>query len=108
MNKSRNQILRIPIVEDRTIDQSIAIKKIKDTFLDIIDAKRILREIKLLHHLHHPDNNNNIIILQDIMIYPPNSLHFDDIYLVTNLMESDLDRIIKSKQILTDRHYQFF
>eukprot|EP01035_Chromulina_nebulosa_P047751 gene47751-64775_t len=42
------------------------------------------------------------------MTDPPNSPEFDDIYIVTNLMESDLDRIIRSKQVLTDQHMQYF
>jgi hypothetical protein len=31
-----------------------------------------------------------------------------DIYIVTNLMESDLERIVRSKQRLTDQHFQYF
>lgn len=37
----------------------MAIKKVGDTFCDLVDAKRILREIKLLKHFigtpHHPN-----------------------------------------------------
>jgi mitogen-activated protein kinase 1/3 len=33
------------------VGRRIAIKKVKDTFMDVIDAKRILRELKLLRHL---------------------------------------------------------
>lgn len=29
-------------------------------------------------------------------------------YIITNLMESDLDRIISSTQQLTDQHFQYF
>lgn len=31
--------------------RKVAIKKVSDTFADVIDAKRILRELKLLRHL---------------------------------------------------------
>ena len=31
-----------------------------------------------------------------------------DVYIITNLMESDLDRIISSSQQLTDQHFQYF
>ena len=34
--------------------------------------------------------------------------HFQDIYIVFDLMESDLHRIIQSKQELTDDHVRFF
>lgn len=90
---------------DSVTGEKVAIKKIKDTFIDTIDAKRILREIKLLRHFH---SHENIISIFDIMTNPPNCEHFDDIYIVTNLMESDLDRIIRSKQVLTDQHLQYF
>jgi mitogen-activated protein kinase 1/3 len=36
------------------------------------------------------------------------SKHIKDIYIVTNLMESDLERIIRSKQTLTDQHFMYF
>eukprot|EP00597_Dinobryon_sp_UTEXLB2267_P011194 CAMPEP_0170129152 /NCGR_PEP_ID=MMETSP0020_2-20130122/21663_1 /TAXON_ID=98059 /ORGANISM="Dinobryon sp., Strain UTEXLB2267" /LENGTH=517 /DNA_ID=CAMNT_0010363343 /DNA_START=307 /DNA_END=1860 /DNA_ORIENTATION=- len=42
------------------------------------------------------------------MTDPPDSPHFNDIYIVTNLMETDLDRIIRSHQVLTDHHIQYF
>ena len=75
----------------------VAIKKIKDTFIDVIDAKRILREIKLLEHF---DKHDNIITIYDLISVPPNKEYFDDIYIITNLMETDLERIIRSKQVL--------
>lgn len=39
---------------------------------------------------------------------PPNTTDFKDVYIITNLMESDLDRIIASSQPLTDQHFQYF
>ena len=85
--------------------QRVAIKKIKDVFADVVDAKRILREIKLLQHFR---SHENIVTVLDIMTYPPESVTFSDIYIVTNLMESDLERIIRSKQVLTNQHFQYF
>ena len=35
---------------DSKSGQQVAIKKIKDVFADVVDAKRILRELKLLRH----------------------------------------------------------
>lgn len=90
---------------DRITGQKVAIKKIKDTFIDVVDAKRILRELKLLRHL---SGHENIISILDIMSVPPNTERFDDIYIVTNLMESDLERIIRSRQVLTNQHLQYF
>merc|ERR1711871_1024485 len=33
---------------------------------------------------------------------------FSDAYIITDLMESDLDRIISSSQPLTEQHFQYF
>jgi serine/threonine protein kinase len=90
---------------DNSTGRMVAIKKIKNCFADLVDAKRILRELKLLRHFN---SHENIITILDIMTYPPDRLDFDDIYIVTNLMESDLERIIRSKQALTDQHFQYF
>ena len=83
----------------------VAIKKIKDTCTNILDAKRILRELKLLRHFSY---HENIIAIYDIMTDPANNSDFQDIYIVTNLFESDLERIISSNQPLTDHHFRFF
>ena len=91
--------------EDTITGEKVAIKKIKDAFSDSVDAKRILRELKLLRHFN---SHENIISILDIMTVPVNSPKFDDIYIVTNLMESDLERIIRSRQVLTDQHFQYF
>ena len=39
--------------------EKVAIKKIPRAFDDIIDAKRILSEIKLLQHFDHENVRNN-------------------------------------------------
>ncbi|CAK0897383.1 unnamed protein product [Prorocentrum cordatum] len=41
-------------------------------------------------------------------MYPPDHPDFDDIYIVTDLMESDLHKVIYSKQVLNDEHHQYF
>eukprot|EP00752_Nemacystus_decipiens_P003339 g3089.t2 len=38
----------------------------------------------------------------------PVGIFSGDVYIVTNLMESDMDRIIASGQPLTDQHFQYF
>ena len=90
---------------DKVTRRKVAIKKISDTFHDLIDAKRILREIKLLRHFN---SHENVITIQDMMCLPADTVNFSDVYIVTNLMESDLDRIIASNQTLTDQHFKYF
>ncbi|KAA8526728.1 hypothetical protein F0562_009043 [Nyssa sinensis] len=81
----------------------VAIKKITDIFEHISDAIRILREIKLLRLLRHPD----IVEIKRIML-PPSRRDFRDIYVVFELMESDLHQVIKANDDLTHEHHRFF
>jgi len=90
---------------DSKTSKNIAIKMVPRAFNDEIDAKRILREIKLLKHFRH----ENIIGIVDIM--PPTVGYledFHDVYIVADLMETDLHRIIYSKQKLSIDHAQYF
>lgn len=60
---------------------------------DEIDAKRVLREIRILRTMSH----ENILHLENIVYDDSNKeLEFGEIYLVTNYMEVDLYKIIKS------------
>jgi mitogen-activated protein kinase 1/3 len=63
---------------------------------------RTLREIKLLRHFNH----ENIISILD-MLQPPNVEEFKEVYLVQELMETDLHRVIRT-QTLSDDHCQYF
>ncbi|PIN19812.1 Mitogen-activated protein kinase [Handroanthus impetiginosus] len=88
---------------DTHTGEKVAIKKIKDIFEHLSDAIRILREIKLLRLLRHPD----IVEIKRIMI-PPSMHDFRDIYVVFELMESDLHQVIKANDDLTHEHHRFF
>ncbi|XP_023001446.1 mitogen-activated protein kinase 9-like [Cucurbita maxima] len=88
---------------DTHTDEKVAIKKINDVFEHVSDATRILREIKLLRLLRHPD----IVEIKHIML-PPSRREFRDIYVVFELMESDLHQVIKANDDLTPEHHQFF
>ncbi len=80
-----------------------AIKKISNIFEHATLTKRTLREIKLLRLLHH-DNT-----LELVSIARPNNLDdFEDIYLISSLMDTDLASIIMSPQDFSDMHIQFF
>jgi mitogen-activated protein kinase 1/3 len=81
----------------------VAIKKIGNAFENLTDARRTLREIKLLRHLRH----ENIIAVKDIM-KPLDRNKFNDVYLVYELMDTDLHQIIRSSQPLTNEHFQYF
>lgn len=83
-------------------DQKIAIKKIENIFEHSVYAKRCLRELKILRLLQH----NNIIQIKEVLL--PEKEDFTDIYIVYELMETDLSSIIKSQQELSEEHVQYF
>jgi mitogen-activated protein kinase 1/3 len=88
--------------KDTVSGEKIAIKKIGNAFENLTDARRTLREIKLLRHLRH----ENIIGVRDIM--KASRDRFNDVYLVYELMDTDLHQIIRSSQPLTNEHFQYF
>ncbi|KAH7300276.1 hypothetical protein KP509_24G054100 [Ceratopteris richardii] len=88
---------------DTHTGERVAIKRINDIFEHVSDATRILREVKLLRLLRHPD----IVEIKHIML-PPSPRDFKDIFVVFELMESDLHQVIKANDDLTPEHYQFF
>ncbi|KAG9290789.1 hypothetical protein G9A89_011752 [Geosiphon pyriformis] len=84
-------------------NEGVAIKKVTNVFNKTILTKRALREVKLLQHFR---GHKNITCLFDMDIINP--LDYNEIYLYEELMEADLHAIIRSKQPLTDAHYQSF
>ncbi|KAL9259739.1 Mitogen-activated protein kinase homolog NTF3-like protein [Drosera capensis] len=88
---------------NRETNEKVAIKKINNAFENRVDALRTLRELKLLRHLRH----ENVINLKDVML-PVHRTNFKDVYLVYELMDTDLHQIIKSSQALSNDHCQYF
>ncbi|ESR37913.1 hypothetical protein CICLE_v10028667mg [Citrus x clementina] len=78
-------------------------KKIANAFDNHMDAKRTLREIKLLQHLDH----ENVIAVKDV-VPPPLRREFTDVYIAAELMDTDLYQIIRSNQSLSEEHCQYF
>ena len=78
-------------------DASVAIKKVVfDSTSQTYEAKRLLREVRLMRRLNHP----NVISLLDVMVPPLDSTGSSypwgsrDIYLVTELMSTDLQHVL--------------
>jgi mitogen-activated protein kinase 1/3 len=90
--------------KDKKRKCKVAIKKVHDAFEDLIDAKRIVREIKLLAFFDH----ENIIAMVDVMKPHEGRTGFEDIYIITDLMETDMHRVVYSRQDLSDEHIQYF
>lgn len=76
----------------------VAVKKIMKPLSTVVLAKRTYRELKLLKHLKH----ENIIGLADVFISPS-----EDIYFVTELLGTDLHRLLTSRP-LEKQFIQYF
>ena len=76
---------------NKTTKKKVAIKRVTCLFEDLIDTKRILREITLLRFM----KNQFIVELLNI-IYDKDDPFFDTIFLIFECLPSDLKKIIKS------------
>eukprot|EP00388_Colpodella_angusta_P019737 GDKJ01049364.1.p1 GENE.GDKJ01049364.1~~GDKJ01049364.1.p1 ORF type:complete len:643 (+),score=174.32 GDKJ01049364.1:68-1996(+) len=85
--------------EDRTTGKYVAIKKMQRIFDDLVDCKRILREVSLLSRMRH----NNTVRLIDMIIPDPADV-FDEIYLVLEIADSDFKKLFRAQVHLTEPH----
>eukprot|EP00747_Dinoflagellata_sp_TGD_P149721 gnl/TRDRNA2_/TRDRNA2_177049_c1_seq1.p1 gnl/TRDRNA2_/TRDRNA2_177049_c1~~gnl/TRDRNA2_/TRDRNA2_177049_c1_seq1.p1 ORF type:complete len:560 (+),score=65.06 gnl/TRDRNA2_/TRDRNA2_177049_c1_seq1:92-1771(+) len=77
-----------------------AVKKFPRVFDHPVFAVRVLREVRLLAHLRHP----NILAMRELFVDGPN---FRDAYLCLELMDGDLNQLIHGgKERLTDYQVQ--
>mmetsp|Transcript_47651 Transcript_47651/g.142362 ORF Transcript_47651/g.142362 Transcript_47651/m.142362 type:complete len:411 (-) Transcript_47651:120-1352(-) len=90
------------VAHDKVADEKCAIKKIECVFEHITSAKRTLRELRILRHLQH----ENLINVRSIFL-PGSKAVFEDIYVISEHMETDLGSIIRSSQPLTHDQTQF-
>ncbi|XP_055388512.1 uncharacterized protein LOC129617161 [Condylostylus longicornis] len=84
---------------DRQERKVVAIKKIQRVFEDLIDCKRILREIAILNRLKH----DNIVRTLDICV-PHDLDKFDELYLVLEIADSDFKKLFKTPVFLSELH----
>ncbi|CAI5441452.1 unnamed protein product [Caenorhabditis angaria] len=87
---------------DTRNNKQVAIKKIPRAFTAHTLAKRSLREVRILRELLH----ENIIAVLDM--FTAEGIQGKDIYLVMDLMETDLHQILHSRQPLLEQHFQYF
>ncbi|GAB9467125.1 hypothetical protein Gpo141_00004483 [Globisporangium polare] len=87
--------------KDRETGLSMAIKKVSPMAKRTVDAKHTLREVLLLQLLgRHP----NIISIHNLST----NLKDDELYIVMDLMDTDLHRVIQSSQALSESHVKYF
>jgi len=89
--------------KDNTIEDDnanlVAIKKIEKAFEHKVFTLRTLRELKIMRLLNH----ENVLSIKSIL-QPKSLQEFNELYVVSDLMETDLAQIIKSNQVLSDEH----
>ena len=83
----------------RKTNQVVALKKCFDAFQNSTDAQRTFREIMYLQELH---GHENIVEILNVM----KAENDQDIYIVTDFMESDLHAVIRGG-ILEEVHRQY-
>ena len=96
---------------DEITDDMVAIKKTRAfesnrgalDFEPLSHARQELKELRLLRHFRH----ENILDVRYVF-FPGSKMNFHDLYSVSELMETDLQAILKSSQSLLDQHCQFF
>ena len=76
--------------------------QVASVFDSLVDAKRVLREIRLMRELSHP----NIVSLYD-MGSPLSIESFNEVYIMTELMNKDLEDVIFSRTPLDEEQEKF-
>lgn len=84
---------------DKVNNRIVAIKKIHKVFEDLIDCKRILREIAILNRLEHM----NVIAILDICV-PENLETFDELFIVLEICDSDFKKLFRNPVFLLELH----
>ncbi|CAL1298980.1 unnamed protein product [Larinioides sclopetarius] len=90
-------------VTDPRDGKLVALKKMPNVFLNLVSSKRVYREIKMLCFFKH----ENVLSALDLL-QPQNLETFQEIYVITELMQSDLHKIIVSPQPLSTDHIKVF
>jgi mitogen-activated protein kinase 1/3 len=86
----------------RPLEKQVAVKVVRNFTKDLVNGKRILREIRVLASLRH----ENLMSLIDLPPVP--NPDFNDVYMVMPYMHADLFNVIYSKMKVTDSHCQAF
>lgn len=89
---------------DRDTGELVAVKRVSRGFDKVPVSVRVLRELKFLRLLR---GHENIVEIKDILM-PDLSKNFDDVFVVFELMPTDLAHVLRSKTELSNLHIQYF
>ncbi|XP_013917362.1 PREDICTED: serine/threonine-protein kinase NLK2-like isoform X2 [Thamnophis sirtalis] len=90
-------------VTDPRDGSRVALKKMPNVFQNLVSCKRVFRELRMLCYFKH----DNVLSALDIL-QPPQIDCFEEIYVITELMQSDLHKVIVSPQPLSSDHIKVF
>lgn len=88
---------------DRETQQQVAVKRIISVFEETPEATRTLRELKFLRLL---SSHENIITIKDVLL-PSERDRFNDVFVVLELMPTDLSRVLRSNIELSGEHVRW-
>ncbi|KAL1526498.1 hypothetical protein AB1Y20_015208 [Prymnesium parvum] len=80
-------------VDARSGDK-VAIKRVDQVFYSVTEAKKVLREIRLMRDFCHP----NVLSLREIL-EPADTENFSDVFFILDYMDSDLEQEMRLKRI---------
>jgi mitogen-activated protein kinase 1/3 len=78
---------------------TVAAKQLKGLFEDLVDCKRILRELAILTRL----KNECVVGVHDIVI-PAIESNFNELYIVLEICDSDMKKLVRTDTMLTPTH----
>mmetsp|Transcript_113800 Transcript_113800/g.327029 ORF Transcript_113800/g.327029 Transcript_113800/m.327029 type:complete len:425 (+) Transcript_113800:107-1381(+) len=84
---------------DTEHDRLVAVKRVRHLFDDLIDCKRILREVAILSRLSH-----DFVVHVHEILTPGPSANFDELYIVMEICDSDLKKLCRTDVTLTPLH----
>ena len=87
--------------QDSSRGRRVAIKRISPMAKHTTDAKHILREVRIMRYM---GRHENIVSLEDLIVREKD----DELYIVMELLDSDLHRVLQSKQSLSENHFKHF
>jgi len=83
---------------DHDMGQLVAVKRVGHMFKDLIDCKRVLREVAILSNLQHE------CIVQIYDIPAPEGKAWQELYMVMEICDSDMKKLCKANVNLSPLH----
>lgn len=90
--------------EDKDTGETVAVKRVSRGFDKVPVSIRLLRELKFLRLLR---GHANIVEMKGILM-PSSTKDFDDVFLVFELMPTDLNHVLRGPTQLSPLHVQYF